>query len=238
MELVLNYRRTTFGPLWLSIYMGFLVFSITYVYASLFGQDQAGYSSYVFTGIVAWTWVQSLLTESGNSFIQNSHLIKNTNFEKEIFIWISCIRFLIIFFHNVVWIFFFYLFNIIKFDLYNFLFLIPSLIIIFFISIPFTYIMSILFTKFRDLQKFASSLAFILMLITPIFWKPNQISIDKSIIIDFNPFFWMIELIRTPLLSGVPVFSFYINSLILLLILWLFSFLAFRFFNKKIIFWI
>jgi ABC-type polysaccharide/polyol phosphate export permease len=238
MDLVLNYRRTTFGPLWLTIFMGIIVISITYIYSSLFNQNIIDFSSYVYTGIVAWVWIQSLISEAGNTFIINAYIIKNTNTKIELYIWVTCFKFLIIFFHNVIWIFPFYLLNIINFNFLNFILLILSILIIFFISIPITYITSLIFARYRDFQKFASSLSFLIMFLTPVFWKPSSISIDKSFVVEYNPIYWLIELIRNPLLCKPISLDIYVYTLFLLLFLWVLALLLHIKFNNKIIYWV
>jgi len=45
---------------------------------------------------------------------------------------------------------------------------------------------------------------YLIFLITPIFWDPNILSKKKFFIIELNPFFHFIEILRKPLLSETP----------------------------------
>ena len=45
---------------------------------------------------------------------------------------------------------------------------------------------------------------------TPVFWNNQQVSSSRRFLIDYNPLFYFIEIIRSPLLGTVPPTSYYV----------------------------
>jgi ABC-type polysaccharide/polyol phosphate export permease len=57
--------------------------------------------------------------------------------------------------------------------------------------------------RFRDLQQFVFNIMQIFFYITPIVWRPEQLA-EHPEVIEFNPFYYFIELLRGPLLGAPP----------------------------------
>ena len=58
--------------------------------------------------------------------------------------------------------------------------------------------------RFRDIPQIVTSVTQAAALMTPVFWLPDRISASHRVILDFNPFYHLLEAIRAPLL-GTPV---------------------------------
>jgi ABC-2 type transport system permease protein/lipopolysaccharide transport system permease protein len=57
--------------------------------------------------------------------------------------------------------------------------------------------------RFRDVPRITASVVQVLFLITPIFWMPAMLG-ARSWLVDLNPFFHLIEIMRAPLLGRLP----------------------------------
>lgn len=68
--------------------------------------------------------------------------------------------------------------------------------------------LAFLFDRFRFLRGFLPQVLFAIYLVSPILWEPKRIA-DHRWVVDFNPVFHLIEIIRQPILHGVfPFVSF------------------------------
>jgi lipopolysaccharide transport system permease protein len=92
--------------------------------------------------------------------------------------------------------------------------------------------------RFRDVQHLIDATLRLVFFLTPIIWIPTDERGGRSIIVDFNPFYYMVEVIRTPIDHGefpalalTVVFGLAIVSN-------LFGLGAFALFRRKLMYWI
>jgi ABC-type polysaccharide/polyol phosphate export permease len=64
-----------------------------------------------------------------------------------------------------------------------------------------TMLTSIAAARFRDIPQIVSALLQLAMFMTPVFWRPEQIH-TRQFILTYNPFYYMLDLTRSPLLGG------------------------------------
>lgn len=64
-------------------------------------------------------------------------------------------------------------------------------------------IMSVVCMRLRDVGSFLPNAVFMCYLMTPIIWEPQRLG-DKEWLVNFNPFFHLVELIRAPLQGDAP----------------------------------
>ena len=57
----LRYRRTTLGPLWITVGLAATVSSVGLLYGSLFGNRLSDYLPYFATGLVVWAFIASAI---------------------------------------------------------------------------------------------------------------------------------------------------------------------------------
>ena len=63
-------------------------------------------------------------------------------------------------------------------------------------------LLGLLSARFRDIPYMIASVTQLLFLVTPIMWSADQIG--NKLIVELNPFYHLIEVIRAPLLGAVP----------------------------------
>ena len=91
--------------------------------------------------------------------------------------------------------------------------------------------------RFRDVPQIVTSLLRITFFLTPIIWKPEQLG-KRIGILDMNPFFHMIELVRAPLLGQTPTAFTWTVGLAMAVGGWLVTFLFLRRFRSRISYWL
>ena len=74
---------------------------------------------------------------------------------------------------------------------------VPAFALLFVMSIPFAAGAAILFARYRDLPRLITGSIIIVMMMTPIFWKPDMISGWRSAFVYLNPVYYVIDLVRT-----------------------------------------
>lgn len=209
-----EYRRTLLGPLWILLSLIIFSLSIGFVYSELFSIAYFKYVVYMTTGMIAWNWASAILISSGLIYVVNSGMLLDHPVDKAYLVWSHAMSQLIIFLHQVPLVLLFYVLGAIEINA-NVLYIIPSLVIVFIINIGVAASVSILVTRYRDIHKILSSLVVIIMITTPIFWSPEMVSGSRALLYFLNPFYYIVEIIRDPLLGNAPsAFEYLVASMI------------------------
>ncbi|MEA2977372.1 MAG: lipopolysaccharide transport system permease protein [Alphaproteobacteria bacterium] len=194
-----RYRRSVVGPFWLTISMAIMIAGIGYLYAGLFGQQLSSYLPYIASGIIVFSFISLLLTESTQVFISSAAAILQMRAPLSIYVYQLIWRNFLIFAHNfVIYVAVFIIFGLeLKADL---LLAIVGLLLIVINTAAFGILLGGLGARFRDIPPIVSSLMQLAFFMTPIFWTPDHLS-SRSLFLDLNPFYYFVEIVRQPLLG-------------------------------------
>jgi len=91
--------------------------------------------------------------------------------------------------------------------------------------------------RFRDIPPIVASLLQLSFFATPILFKKNLLG-EYEFILQFNPFFYFLEIFRNPILGEIVRAEIYIGCIIITLFSWLFFILIYNKSKDKISFWI
>ena len=236
-EVVQSYRRSLLGPFWITLNLVIFTLAMTLVYGALFSVPTAEYAAYLACGMIVWSWVSALLIEAGNTFINNAHFIKNTSIDKSILIWTFVYRQVVILAHHLLVYGALVVLGIIHLSLYTAL-AIPAFLVLFVMSIPITAVMSILFTRFRDLGRLISSLMLVILMVTPIFWQPGMMAGRRALLYLGNPVYYIVEFARAPLLGKPPSPLVVAVVLAMTAVIWVIGAATYRRYAKYAVFWL
>jgi ABC-type polysaccharide/polyol phosphate export permease len=201
-DIKFRYRRTTLGPFWLTLSTGVMVFAIGLLYAGLFHQDVSTYLPSLAIGMIAWNFFVISVTEGCSVFIGAGGFIKAYTIPLPIYAMRLLWRNIIIFLHNfliiaVVWLVFRWEISpILLLSVLGFAIMIVLIVgaVLFF---------GVLCTRFRDIPQIVASVLQLLFFVTPIMWLPSALG-NHHWIVEYNPLFSIIEVIRAPLLNEIP----------------------------------
>jgi ABC-type polysaccharide/polyol phosphate export permease len=236
LDVIQSYRRSFLGPIWITLSIAIQAFAMTFIFGALFGMPTKEYAQFIVTGLIAWAWLMSILTEAGNVFIINAKYIKETAVSKPILIWSSAFRLMIITSHNLILFLILIVTGVISLTYTHIL--LPFIILLYFlISIPLTVIMGILFARYRDIPRLVSSTIVILMFITPIFWKAEMLGGTRGMVVQLNPFMYLIEMMRKPMM-GVFNEGEMVIFMIIFIIVWTVGLLVYKKFSNSVVFWV
>mgnify|MGYP002787171813 FL=1 len=188
-------------------------------------------------GMIAWNWSSAILIGSGTIYSSNAGLILDYPVNKPYLIWSHTMGQMIIFLHQLPLFIIIYLLGGIQVNI-NMLYIIPSICIIFAINIGVAAALSILVVRYRDLNKILTSLIVVIMIVTPIFWKPEMVTGMRALVYYLNPFYYIVEIIRNPLLGLEPKLFHYVVSSIIALASLLVGAFAHKRYSKYVVFWV
>lgn len=233
-----RYRRSKIGPFWLTISMGIMITMIGIIFGQAFAVSLEDYLPHVACGIIFWNFISSGINEGCTSYINASGMIRQLALPLTLYPIRILWRNIVVFGHNAV-IIPLVLLVVGKTVNVNILWLIPGFLLlcinIFWLSV----LLGVCCTRFRDLPPIIGSLVQVFFYLTPILWMPNTVNARvSSWIVNANPAYHFLELVRAPILGYCPsLFSWF-----LVLIVTIFgSLLALCFFGvykKRIAYWI
>ena len=102
-------------------------------------------------------------------------------------------------------------------------------------------LLGIVSARFRDVPPIVASLVRILFFVTPIIWMPELMpgrALMLAVVLDFNPFFHFVELVRAPLLGQAPGLVSWVAASGITLGGWLLAFESLRRYRRRIAYWV
>lgn len=233
-----RYRRSKLGPFWLTISMGVLIGALGLVFGTILDTPISDFLPFLAIGLILWAYVSTVITEGCFSFISADAIIKQLPISLFVHVMRVVWRNLVILAHNAV--------------------IIPLLFLVFLKPLSFTALLAlpglllttltlswiallagILCARYRDLSQIVASVLQIAFYVTPIIWLPSMLSGRKSFfLLDLNPFYHLIEVVRSPLLGVAPTTTNWIVSLTIVLLGWVLTLLVFKRYRNRVSYWL
>jgi ABC-type polysaccharide/polyol phosphate export permease len=198
-----RYRRSTIGPLWITLSVAIFVTGLGLVYSTLFHMSIKDYLPYLATGIIIWTLLSSLMVEGCTTFILAEGAIKQNPVPISVHVYRVVWRNLIIFAHNIV----IYVALVILFPVKvnAALILAPvGLLIVSVCGIGLALTLGIVSTRFRDTPIILTNIIQLIFFTTPIFWRLDTLDASRQWVGILNPFYHLVQIVRQPLLGELP----------------------------------
>ena len=230
-----RYRRSTLGPFWITLSMGTMVGALGFVYAELFGQKISDYLPFLALGLIVWGLISNPILDGCNVFIGSEGVIRQLRAPLSVHVFRMMWRNVVIFAHNLV----IYVVLLVAFGIWpgaTALLAIPGMLILCLIGVWTGLLAGLLSARFRDIPYMTGSVVQILFLVTPILWSVDQLS--SKIVVELNPFYHLIEIVRLPLLGRVPPLSSWLVALAVTALGYLVTLGFFVRFRERIAYWI
>ncbi len=90
---------------------------------------------------------------------------------------------------------------------------------------------------FRDVIQIVTSVMQMLMFLTPVFWLPESLP-DRAKFVLLNPLAQMLELLRLPLMGGIPSFGTWAGILVWTAANLLFASMVFARTHRRVVYWL
>ncbi len=197
-----KYIRTTLGPIWLII--GTLIFACTMslVMGSLFDQGVTSLLPFIIIGISIWTYIATSISDATTIFLVSYPIISFFNLPISIQLYRCVTRNLLVFLHSFIVVILIIVVTDVPIN-FNTLLFIPGLLLLVLNLLWITTIIAMFATRYRDFQQVINILIGIVPFITPIFWQKSFLQ-KREWIVNFNPVYHAIDIIRAPLLGNTP----------------------------------
>ena len=203
-----RYRRSTLGPLWITIATGAMAVALGLLYSLLFQQELSYFLPHVTVGLIIWGFISGCVKEGSTVFIENEGLIKQLPSALSVHVYRLVWRQLLFLAHNmVIWVI---LVAVFRPDLgWDFFLAIPALALLVVNGVWVTMFFGIVATRYRDVAPLLDSMIQLVFYMTPIVWTTKTLEdqggavAERARIAELNPLYHYLEIVRAPL-TGQP----------------------------------
>jgi ABC-type polysaccharide/polyol phosphate export permease len=202
LDVGLRFRRSKLGALWLIIPSLVFSFGAGFIWANLFNQRPADFIPFVAIGFAIWGYLSAALIEGGNVFVNAQGYIKQVPLPLAVFVYrtmaAQSLYFGISFVTGLVTIFIFNGFDLLAVARGMF-----GLIILLSFCFSAIYMMAFLGARFRDIPMAMQSILQLAFVVSPVIY-PARILEERglNLVAQLNPLACLIEIVRTPLVTG------------------------------------
>ncbi|MBB1030772.1 ABC transporter permease [Dietzia sp. SLG310A2-38A2] len=238
-----RYRRSTLGPLWITIATGVMATALGLLYSILFQIPLAEFLPHVTVGLILWGFISGCIKEGSEVFISNEGLIKQLPSALSVHVYRLVWRQFLFLCHNlVIWVVLMLVYpRPLGWDL---LLAVLGLAVLMLNGVWVAMLFGILATRFRDIAPLLDSMVQLLFYMTPIVWTTQTLYeqggeiANRARIAELNPLYHYLEIVRAPML-GQPVAAYHwwvvLACTAVGLIL---AFVALRRFRSRVPYWV
>lgn len=232
-----RFRRSAIGPLWILLNLALMVLGAGVVYGLLFKQPMEEFLPYLICGLVVWGFLVASFVEGGHAFIASEGYIKQFSFPKQIYLFRTLVSISVVMLIGSIALagtLFFYD----RFKISGWMYALPGLVILLISGLGHITISAYISTRFRDLPHALSGLFQVLFFVTPIMFPVAMLK-DRGVdfVYQYNPLFYLIDVIRTPILEGAfATSSHYTICIIYIFVLWSACILLASKMDKKLVY--
>jgi ABC-type polysaccharide/polyol phosphate export permease len=197
-----RYRRSVIGPFWITLTLGIQVLGLGVVYSALFHQTMHDYLPYVGVGFIVWGLISTLLNEGCMTFIEAAPTIKQIPFPLSTFAYRAVFRNFIVLLHNAI----IYAIIVVAFGIrpgLACLLALPGIFLVIMMGLGFALFFGVFSARYRDIPQSVASFTQLIFFVTPLLWH-REVLQSRAWIAGLNPFTYMLDVVREPLLGNVP----------------------------------
>ena len=174
-EIKIRYARTSLGPWWQTINMMVLSLVLSFVFTKVFNAPSEEYVPFLIIGLIFWNFLQGILVESSVCLVHSRNLILNSTNPIWIYPFKLVFRVLIQFLHHALLIPIVVYYFKIDFNLISIVSFLTGMFVSIFIMLQMASILSILGSRFHDLEQVVTNIVQVLFYATPIIWMPSLV---------------------------------------------------------------
>jgi ABC-type polysaccharide/polyol phosphate export permease len=203
-DMRLRFRRSAIGVSWIFLNLAVMILAIGFVYSHLFGQDLGSFIPYLTVGLIAWGYLTNSIVEGGNAFTSSEGYIKQISLPLYIYV----MRFFVSIglTSAITWVAYGLVALVYRVPVSaGTLWALPGLLLLMVTSLLLITIFAHLNARFRDAAHLAAVVMQVLFYVTPVIY-PAELLRGRGLdyVIDVNPMYHLLEVVRRPLLEGEP----------------------------------
>ena len=210
-DVVLRYRRSYLGPLWITLSMAAMLAIIGPLYAMLFGVPTRSYLPFVTLGFILWVFLSGCINDGCNAMVASAGHLRQGAIPPSLIAWRVVARNLIQLAHHML------LFVAVAIGTGTVpgpsaLLAIPGFVVASLTLHAWTLSAGIACARFRDIMQVVPPVIQLAFFLTPVLWHVDQLP-ERARFVALNPFAVLIDLMRSPLLGEVPADATWIAGL-------------------------
>ena len=198
-DVLLRYRRSMLGPLWITISMGFMLLGIGPLYSMVFGVPMRQFFPYVTLGIIFWQFISTTLADGCGCISSGGRYLKQSPVPVSEFVWRVIAKHVIQLAHHVVLFVPVAIWSGVPLGLATLAF-VPGFLILAGTMHAGCTVCGILCARYRDVNQVVTSMLQLAMFLTPVFWYPEG-DAARSRLVMWNPCVALLDVVRQPLLG-------------------------------------
>jgi lipopolysaccharide transport system permease protein len=236
LDIRLRYRGSVLGPFWLTLSTAVMVASLGVLYSVLFHTDVHEYLPFLALSQVLWAFLNSLVGDGCTAFTQAEGMIRSVRMPLFLHALQTLVRNVLVLAHNIV--------VIVVVDIifsvwpgWHALLALPAVAVWVVDGLAVCLLLGSFCARFRDVGPIVGSIMQIAFFLTPVIWQPEQLG-RHAVLLPFNPFFALLEILRAPLLGKVPTSETWLAAVLYSLLLCGVAWLLFVRARGRVAFWI
>jgi ABC-type polysaccharide/polyol phosphate export permease len=235
-DITAKYKRTVLGSLWLAGTMVITSLSLAIIFGALFQMNIRESLPYTMAGILIFGLVGCVFYDCADMFMAGANIIKNHAYPFTFYAFHTVCKAFFLFLHNLVvfWIAIF-LIGAVSIPHWSVLLALPVVLIFVF---SWGMVSAMVAARFRDMRFMLPYIGQLFSMLTPIFWKVDTLKGPIRTVIELNPIYQLVQIVRQPLLGNMAsayAWQLSLGYTALGVLVWLLSFSAFR---RRIPFWV
>ena len=236
-EIRQRYRRSTLGPLWVTLSVGLQAFVMGFLLSFLFQTDINRQLPYICISLVTWTFLQGAINEGASCFITLGGTILQVKRPLWTYIALTLWRNAIIYVHTIIiFILTAVAFKIIPGSTYL---LVPVGLALLLLNVGWMALAAALVSaRFRDVPLLITNLFTLLMWLTPVYYTLDQLAPKMRAVIELNPLTYVLEVARAPFLNQVPDLSVWLTATMIAGFGWVIALSIFARTRARVAYWV
>lgn len=233
-----RYKRSSLGAFWLTISMGIMIAIMGIIFSKIFHTPLREFLPFLSAGMILWGFISATATDGCIGFSASFNIIKQLDIPLFAHIARVIWRNIIVFGHNIV------ILPIVMVAVgqsisWTMLLSLPGFLILTINLGWITLFLGIICARYRDLSPIIASILQILFYLTPIMWMPNRLPERANLyLVDSNPFYHLIAIVRQPLLGQAPTTLNWTASLAFALCGWIIALVIYARYQRRIPYWL
>lgn len=235
LDIKLRYRRSALGPWWITISMLIFVAALGAVYSKILKQPISVMIPFLASGFTLWMFISTCISEGSMILSDSQTYIKQVKMPFSIHFFRLLYRNIIVMAHNII----VYGLVVLAFHIpltWSVFLAIPGFILIVLNLYPAVLIVGMIGARYRDIPQVVISLMQIVFFVSPVTWMPHLVGPESKILL-YNPVSYALDLVRTPMLGGVPAAKSWVVGVVMFILLTLFAKYLMDKYHKRIAFW-
>ncbi|MBK6744383.1 MAG: ABC transporter permease [Hydrogenophilales bacterium] len=236
-DIAKQYRRSFIGPVWITLNSAIFIVAFGLVGAQLFKFSVEDYLPYFCAGQIFFSFMSSLINEGCDTYINAHTFLKQTAYPKFAFVLRVVWRNLLLLGHNLAVIIAVLLWAG-RLSQVQWLPFLAGLLVTILAACFVVAIFGAIAARYRDVPMMVASIMQVSFFVTPVMWRPDQLTERAQWLVHLNPLACYLEILRQPLLGLAASQQAWLTAVGLLAVLCVAFILLYRQVRRRIVYWL